>query len=165
MWPPTVPSTPSTPTRTSYRRFLHDLATLLRRRRIAPSSPPRASADEDVSTNPLIGYVQTYIDTHPGADLSLERLSEEARLSKYHFARLFKEETGQTPWAYVLKARMRRAKKLLATTDRSLAEIALRTGFFDQSHFTRTFKRLEGTTPGTYRDEHADDSATDAFEA
>lgn len=135
-----------------YRRFLHDLAVLLHERGIAASSLPRASLDEDLPIDLLIGRVRSYIDAHPGEDLDLKRLSEEARLSKYHFARLFKEETGQTPWAYVQRARIRRAKKLLATTDASLAEIALRTGFFDQSHFTRTFKRLEGTTPGAYRE-------------
>ncbi len=137
--------------RASYRRFLRDLTALLHERRIAAPSLPRAGADEEPPVDLLIGRVRSYIDAHPGEALSLERLSEEARLSKYHFARLFKEETGQTPWAYVQSARVRRAKKLLATTDASLAEIALRTGFFDQSHFTRTFKRLEGTTPGAYR--------------
>lgn len=149
MWSAPIASTRAD---AAYRRFLHDLAVLLREHRIAASSLPRASVDEDAPTDLLIGRVQSYIDAHPGENLSLERLSEEARLSKYHFARLFKEETGQTPWAYVQRARIRRAKQLLATTDASLAEIALRTGFFDQSHFTRTFKRLEGTTPGAYRE-------------
>jgi AraC family transcriptional regulator len=70
----------------------------------------------------VVGQVQTFVDEHLAADLTV-------------------------------KQRVERVKRLLATTDCSLASIALDTGFYDQAHLTRTFKRLEGVTPGTYRDE------------
>ena len=144
----------------AYRHFLQELNGLLYATGIASASLPQASATDDLSTDVLIGHVQTYIDTHPGEDLSLDRLSDEVHLSKYHFARLFKAETGQTPWTYVQEARVERAKTLLTTTDCSLSEVALRAGFYDQSHLTRTFKQFENTTPSAYRDahtEHADE--------
>jgi AraC-like DNA-binding protein len=142
--------------RTTHRSFLRALDRLLRGVGIAPMSLPEASATDDRSIDVLIGHVQSYIDTHPSEDLSLDRLSNEVHLSKYHFARRFKAETGQTPWAYVQEARVDRAKTLLTTTECSLTEIALRAGFCDQSHLTRTFKRFEDVTPGAYREQHTE---------
>jgi AraC family transcriptional regulator len=89
------------------------------------------------------------------ADLTVERLADVAGLSPSSLARRFRDEAGTTPWRYVMERRVERARRLLATTDRSLASIAFDTGFYDQAHLTRTFKRLEGVTPGTYRDEAA----------
>src|SRR5262249_10400869 len=73
-------------------------------------------------------------------------------LNPYHFARQFKAATGLPPHQYVIARRVERAKELLqAGTAASLAEVALRAGFCDQSQFTRHFKRLVGVTPGQFR--------------
>lgn len=68
-------------------------------------------------------------------------------MSPYHFARTFKHVTGVAPHQYVLKVRLERAKSLLLRGNLSIAEVAHKVGFFDQSHFTRYFKRLVGVTP------------------
>jgi AraC family transcriptional regulator len=75
-----------------------------------------------------------------------------ARLSPYHFARQFKAATGLPPHQYVIARRVERAKQLLqAGTGHSIAEVAARAGFSDQSQFSRHFKRLVGVTPGQFR--------------
>ena len=75
-----------------------------------------------------------------------------ARLSPYHFARQFKTATGLPPHRYVIMRRVERARQLLqAATDLSLAEVALRAGFSDQSVFCLHFKRLVGVTPRQFR--------------
>jgi AraC family transcriptional regulator len=74
-----------------------------------------------------------------------------ARLNSYHFARQFKAATGLPPHQYVIQRRIDRAKHLLqAGTDLSLAGVAARAGFSDQSQFSRHFKRLVGVTPGQF---------------
>jgi len=82
------------------------------------------------------------------ARLSIERLAREVGLSPAHFARAFKETMGRAPHQYLLALRLERARRLLETTQATLSDIAQRTGFADQAHFTRLFKRVFGTTPG-----------------
>jgi AraC family transcriptional regulator len=75
-----------------------------------------------------------------------------ARLSAYHFARQFKAATGLPPHQYLIARRVERAKQLLqGGGDLSLAEVAARAGFWDQSQFTHHFKRVVGVTPGQFR--------------
>lgn len=68
-----------------------------------------------------------------------------------YFARSFRRYFGCTPAAYRTRCRLRRAMDLLCRSDRSLLEIALETGFFDQSHFSTAFKKHFGHSPGMYR--------------
>lgn len=109
------------------------------------------TGDDVSAARLLVGRVKLYIDEHAGEALDLDRIAREAHRSKYHLSRLFREAEDQTLWAYVLEARVRQAERLLEETDASLAEIAYRTGFSDQSHFTRIFKQHTGQTPGQYR--------------
>ena len=97
--------------------------------------------------------MQTFVDEHLAADLTVDELADAADLSSSSLGRRFKATVGTTPWRYVLQRRIDAAKRLLEATDRSLAAIAFDTGFYDQPHFTRAFKRLEGQPPGAYRDE------------
>jgi transcriptional regulator GlxA family with amidase domain len=124
---------------------------------------PVASARSGTSQHDdrVVGRVQDFIDDHVAADLTLDRLADVAGLSPSSLGRRFKAATGTSPWQYVLQRRVEAAKRLMDTTDRPLAAIAFDTGFYDQSHFTRTFKRFEGTTPGGYRAEGEGDSAKD----
>ena len=68
-------------------------------------------------------------------------------MSPYHFTRLFKESTGQSPHQYVVEARVRKAKELLTTGKFTISEVAHHVGFADQSHLTRHFKRVFGLPP------------------
>ena len=74
-----------------------------------------------------------------------------AALSPYHFARAFKTSVGMTPRAFVEQRRIERAKQLLTESDRSIASIAVDTGFGTQSRLTFVFKRQVGFTPAVYR--------------
>jgi AraC family transcriptional regulator len=92
-----------------------------------------------------------YIDEHLHAALSLRDLAAVAHLSPYYFARRFKESTGLSPHRYIIARRIERAKQLLRDEELTLAQVAARTGFWDQGHFSRHFKRLVGVTPRRFR--------------
>jgi AraC family transcriptional regulator len=95
--------------------------------------------------------VVEYIEGHLTAGLSLEQMASVARLSVYHFAHQFKRATGLPPYQYVIMRRVERAQQLLRESDLSLAEVAARAGFPDQSALCRQFKHLVGVTPRRFR--------------
>ena len=82
--------------------------------------------------------------------LSLSQLSTVAGLTPSHFVRAFSQHYGMTPHAYLLDRRIRHARTLLKQ-GQPLAEVALASGFADQAHFQRQFKRRVAATPGQYR--------------
>ena len=88
------------------------------------------------------------IDAALDTRLTIGMLAREVGLSAAHFARAFKETLGRAPHQYLLAQRLERARRLLESTALTLSDIAQRTGFADQAHFTRLFKRAFGTTPG-----------------
>jgi AraC family transcriptional regulator len=95
--------------------------------------------------------VVAYIEDHLDASPTLEQLAAVARLSPSHFARQFKAATGLPPHQYVIARRVERSKQFLEGGDLSLAEVAARAGFSDQSQFSHHFKRVVGVTPGQFR--------------
>ena len=97
----------------------------------------------------LLQQVIEYIHENLDQPLTLAELSPVAGMSPYHFARLFKHVTGVPPHQYVLNTRVERARGLLLQGKLTIAQIASQVGFFDQSHLTRSFKRLVGVTPQT----------------
>jgi AraC family transcriptional regulator len=95
--------------------------------------------------------------------VSLAELARALSLSPSHFARAFKQTTGQPPHRWLMEQRIDKAKQLLIGTTLSLGEIALACGFADQSHFTRMFSRVTHSSPGAWRrHERSDPSAADA---
>ncbi|OKO76030.1 AraC family transcriptional regulator [Bradyrhizobium sp. AS23.2] len=84
-------------------------------------------------------------------DVSLFDLARDCGVSASRFARLFRQSTGVAPHQWLLQRLVEEAKRLLSDRRFSLAEIALTSGFGDQSHFTRIFTRLIGITPGAWR--------------
>jgi AraC family transcriptional regulator len=96
----------------------------------------------------VVEYIEEHLDVGP----SLEQLAEVAHLSPFHFARQFKAAAGLPPHHFIITRRVERAKQLLqGGGDFSLAEVASKAGFSDQSQFSRQFKRLVGVTPGQFR--------------
>lgn len=91
------------------------------------------------------------IEEHLGDDLSIEFLSGEAGISPKAFARAFARRFRTTPHRFVLNRRLERAKHLLASTDSTIVDIALQTGFSSQSHMATAFRRMTGITPKAYR--------------
>lgn len=108
---------------------------------------PKLSSHSGGLSSAQLALVTDYINAHLHQDLKLTDLSAIVQISPYHFLRLFKQSTGLTPHQYILQNRMKQAKYLLHHSDLSIAEIAARTGFYDQSHLTRCFKRILSTTP------------------
>jgi AraC family transcriptional regulator len=92
-----------------------------------------------------------FIETHLEDDLSLTEIAETVELSQYHFARAFKQTTGQTPIQFLMQRRVEAAKQLLTKSELPIVEVGLRTGFKNQSHFTTLFRRLTSLTPRAYR--------------
>ena len=92
------------------------------------------------------------MEKHLEASLTLEPLAAVAHLSVYHLARQFKAATGLPPHHDVIMRRAERAKEFLrGGDDLSRAQVAARSGFRDQGHFTRHFTRLVGVTPKHFR--------------
>ncbi len=94
--------------------------------------------------------ISAYIEAHLDDALDIDRLACEAGLSPYHFARMFKTATGESPHAHVLRRRIDRARALIEQGQTGLADIALACGFSSQSHFTARFRQRVGVTPGQY---------------
>jgi AraC family transcriptional regulator len=88
-----------------------------------------------------------YIQDQLESGLSVSRIARTVHMSPFHFARLFKQSTGKSPYQYVVQARAERAKELLKSGKFSIIEIAHRLGFADQSHLTRQLKDVFGATP------------------
>jgi AraC family transcriptional regulator len=88
-----------------------------------------------------------YIQDQLGTDLTVSGIAQAVYMTPYHFTRLFKESTGQSPYQYVVEARVRKAKELLTTGKFTISEVAHQVGFADQSHLTRHFKRVFGLPP------------------
>jgi AraC-like DNA-binding protein len=84
-------------------------------------------------------------------DFALKSLAQECGLSIGHFSRAFRKSTGLAPHQWLLRCRVENAKSLLRDSATPLQEIALMTGFADQSHFTRVFSRATGISPGVWR--------------
>jgi AraC family transcriptional regulator len=90
-----------------------------------------------------------YIEQHHAQDIGLRDIAQAARCSPYHLARTFKHSVGVPPHKYLIQVRVRSAHSLLSIGREklSVAEVASASGFSDQSHLTRHFKRMLGVTP------------------
>jgi AraC family transcriptional regulator len=96
--------------------------------------------------------VRAYMHANLSERVTLSDLARIAEVSRFHFARQFRIRTGESPMGYLLRARIERAKDVLRNDNSAtVADIAATLGFADQSHFTRTFRRLVGTSPTDYR--------------
>ncbi len=111
---------------------------------------PVEQIDAHAFSKAELGRLTTFIHDNIDRSISLADLAAIVNVSRFHFARLFKRSTGVTAIAYVEQCRIQRAQSLIADSDMPLAEIALTTGFADQSHFTRRFHRHVGCTPAAF---------------
>ena len=95
--------------------------------------------------------VITYMHKHYFEEIDIDRYAEILALSPGRFAHVFKEQTGTSPYAYVLDIRLERSLELLALSDFSVFEVAGRVGFTDPLYFSKLFKKRYGTSPLKYR--------------
>jgi AraC family transcriptional regulator len=93
-----------------------------------------------------------YMHDNYERDLSVGEIAAEAFLSEFHFARLFKRVTGQSPHAYLSGVRMSAAERLLAETDLPVSAVGERVGYQSASHFAKLFRAAAGMSPTAFRD-------------
>lgn len=106
-------------------------------------------------TQRQVKQVLEYIEHHLDHNLSLAEIAQQSGLSPFHFARRFRQTTGESPHQYVVNLRLEAAQRLLKETDLPVSQIALMTGFSNQGHFTQTFSRRLGQPPHQYRLRHS----------
>jgi YesN/AraC family two-component response regulator len=92
-----------------------------------------------------------FVSAHFTEDLTLSQVARVASLTKFHFCRLFRQETGCSLKEHLQVVRIRRAIALLADPDLTVTEIAYAVGFNDLSHFDKVFRRIAGVPPREYR--------------
>lgn len=95
--------------------------------------------------------IKNYIAENLNEKLTVQKLADKALMSISHFSRVFKQQTGFSPYEYVLIARLNKAKYLLQKTDISVAAVAYETGFNSESNFICFFTENEGVSPGKFR--------------
>jgi AraC family transcriptional regulator len=124
------------------------LVHLLRR---CAAQPDTSGAAQGLA-NAKLRQVLDYIHENITDNLSLAELAAVAQMGAHHFTNLFKQSTGLSPYQYVIQQRLAKAQELLKTTDRSIVEIAIESGFSNQSHLTTAFQKNFSITPKKYRD-------------
>jgi AraC family transcriptional regulator len=98
-----------------------------------------------------LNRVLEYINANLSDKIELSVLANVAGVSAYHFARAFKQSTGESPHQYVLRMRIEKAKEFLVHSQLPVIEASALTGFVDQSHFSKVFRRIVGVSPSEYR--------------
>lgn len=149
-------------TNTSYTSFLEELQNLLTLSGITGSgftmlsgTNKRINRLQEIKSQAAeqIGHVIFYMDEHLTEELNLEELAGEINLSKYQLIRRFREETGTTPWRYLILKRIEKVKELLENGT-SPAQAAVEAGFYDQSHMYKVFREETGSTPKEYMEKN-----------
>lgn len=107
------------------------------------------------NNDPNMERVKRYIEERYNEPITLEALAKVACLSKYHFCRRFKKETGMTCTRYINWVRIERAKKLLLDRSLTISNVSSDTGFNDLTYFERVFKEFVGISPSAYRKRYA----------
>jgi AraC-like DNA-binding protein len=112
---------------------------------------PAVGAHRGGLTASQVRMVREYLESHLCGAVDLVELARVAGLSPSHFHRAFRVSMGAPPHRWLTGHRIRRAQELMLNPKKSLAEVAVETGFADQPHFTRTFSKAVGATPGAWR--------------
>lgn len=98
--------------------------------------------------------IDNYIQERLAEPITTKAIADRLKMSHYMFMKEFRNYTGMAPSKYILKIKFDLAKQRLITTDQTVTEIALSLGFFDNSHFSKTFKKRFMMTPNQYRHSH-----------
>lgn len=114
-------------------------------------SPTASSRKESHKYQKGIASVAAYINQHYKDDMDVDLLAKMCGLTKNYFISAFRKAMGETPYSYLCKLRISKAKVLLETTEDSIQSVAMRCGFKKSNTFTTLFKSVTGQTPSEYR--------------
>jgi len=103
-------------------------------------------------TGALVSRAVAYIQRHHARDLSRHEIAAHVGVSENYLTQIFHREFGLSPWEYLHRYRVERAKALLRDTDESITSVAALVGFGDPAYFSRVFRKLEGCAPRDYRE-------------
>ena len=98
--------------------------------------------------------IDRYVREHLERPVQNNELAEQILLSVSHFCRAFKETFGDTPHAYLIRLRLETAQEMMLATAEPLSQIALASGFRDQAHLSKQFRRVGGDSPAAWRRRH-----------
>jgi len=101
--------------------------------------------------HPSVDLARRTLDDHPIEPWTLYDLGRLCGLSPNHLIKLFKAETGESPYRYLLKRRLERAKELLGRAEFSITSIAFESGFRSSQHFAKIFRQEMGVSASEYR--------------
>jgi AraC family transcriptional regulator len=111
--------------------------------------PPRSRE----TLSPMgVKRVAEFVESHLGAPIRLSDLARVSGASAFHFCRAFRNSTGESPYRFVVRRRIERARHMLSSTDSTLEAIARACGFKTVASFCKTFARVSGETPKRCRD-------------
>ena len=99
----------------------------------------------------LVQAVHEYVRQHLGETVAVRSIAEHVGLHPSYLNTCFHAQTGVNVKTYIHQIKTQEAKRLLRETSYSISQIGTMLGYFDQSHFTRVFKRFAGKTPAQYR--------------
>ena len=111
-------------------------------------------SDVEVKDNFIVNKLLQHLHMNIESFMSLEKLADHLNITPEYACTCFKKHMGISLMKYSKKIRIDRSKVLLMTSTKSILEIALTLGFYDQSHFTKTFKSFEGISPSEFRNTH-----------
>lgn len=114
-------------------------------------APQRGAKPGNGLPRARLNRVIEYIEANLDREIALSALAQTAGLSPHYFCELFKQSIHVSPYQYVLRRRIDHAWKLLQEPGVTVFEAALRSGFSEQSQFTKIFRRIVGVTPSSYR--------------
>jgi AraC-like DNA-binding protein len=117
---------------------------------ITADRPRHAAGPDDREIRGIVTALRR-IEADSHVPLTLDTLAGEARMSRFHFLRVFRRIVGLTPYQYLLRTRLHRAAVRLRRADDPVTSIAFECGFSDLSTFNRRFRAIMGTTPTRYR--------------
>ena len=92
-----------------------------------------------------------YVKSHYCDNISLEDVANEVHLNRTYISALFKKETGEKFYDYILNYRLKKAAELLTTTNQSVQQVSMSVGISDGAYFSKRFKQQYGRTPLEYR--------------
>ncbi|USF25986.1 putative response regulatory protein [Firmicutes bacterium ASF500] len=122
--------------------------------RLPPEEEPQPQPGEEDPNSFLVRQAQAYIGEHYAQHLSLQDVAGHCYVSQWHLSKLLNKHLGQSFYDLLNAERVQRAKDLMEDPSLRISKVAERVGYADTAHFSRVFKKLEGSSAGEWRNTH-----------